>query len=332
MSDTKPEGRSHKLAIVLVLVSLVAAAFLLVNRQHVIDQVAVWQYQPNGQITALAERASMNDRGKFYFYASQPALEEAQEFNQKCDRKEQSTAILGCYAGRFIYIYNVTDEKLDGIREVTAAHEMLHAAYDRLTGDERTNIDKLLTAEYETLKNDEKLAERMAFYARTEPGERNNELHSVIGTEVANVNPALEEYYKRYFVDRSKIVSLHDKYESVFNNLQSRAENISAELAELGDSIEADSVDYNKQVNQLNQDIQTFNASADSGGFSSQAEFNAARNSLVERANQLDAMRDEISGKVAQYETLRKELLGIASQSEELNRSIDSTLAPAPSL
>ena len=37
------------------------------------------------------------------------------------------TAVLGCYANREISIFNVTDQRLDGIREVTAAHEMLHA-------------------------------------------------------------------------------------------------------------------------------------------------------------------------------------------------------------
>ena len=30
------------------------------------------------------------------------------------------------------YIYNVNDERLNGLKEVTAAHEMLHAAYERL--------------------------------------------------------------------------------------------------------------------------------------------------------------------------------------------------------
>jgi len=332
MSDTSPKGHSHKLAIVLTLISFIIAALLLINRQYVIDQVVVWQFKPSGQVTALADRASMNDRGKFYFYASQPALENADTFNQKCDRKEQSTAILGCYTGRYIYIYNVTDEKLDGIREVTAAHEMLHAAYDRLGDDERSKVDALLSQEYDKLKNDKKLAERMAFYARTEPGQRNNELHSVIGTEISDIAPKLEEHYKQYFSDRSQIVSLHHKYESVFNDLQSRGESLSAELTRLGDSIEAESVDYNKMVNQLNQDIQTFNDKAANGGFSSQNEFDVARSALVARADQLDAMRESINSKVARYETLRTELLSIASQSEELNRSIDSSLAPAPSL
>ncbi len=325
-------GHAHRLAIVLTLISLVIAALLLVNRQYVIDQVTVWQYQPSSEVAALAERGKMTDQGKFYFYASQPALKDATAFNQKCTRKEQSVAILGCYTGRYIYIYNVVDKKLDGIREVTAAHEMLHAAYDRLSDSERARIDKLLAAEYEKLKTNDKFAERMAFYARTEPGERDNELHSVIGTEVDSIGGELESYYKRYFVDRGQIIALHQKYERIFNDLQSRADELIAQLTELGDSIEADTTTYNKDVTQLNQDIQSFNARVQNSDFSSQAEFNATRNSLVGRADQLDAMRRDINAKVSRYEALRRELEEIASQSDALNRSIDSTLAPTPSI
>lgn len=330
----EPRANTHgrKLAIILVLTSIVIALILLLNRQYIIDQVTVWQYQPSGQIAALAERTTMKDTGKFYFYASRPSLEDAGAFNQKCDRKEQSTAILGCYTGHNIYIYNVTDGRLDGIREVTAAHEMLHAAYDRLGDDERNKLDKLLEAEYEKLKGNKQLAERMAFYARTEPGERGNELHSVIGTEIADIAPELETHYKKYFENRHQVVALHNKYESLFSSLQSRAENLSAQLSQLGDTIEADSVNYNKDVIQLNQAIEAFNAKAENGGFSSQEEFDSERSALMARADQLEATRKAINDMISRYESLRQELLNIASQSQELNRSIDSTLAPAPAL
>lgn len=325
-------GHAHRLAIVLTAISIAIAGLLLLNRQFVIDQVTVWQYKPGSAVAALADRSQMNDHGKFYFYASQPSLEEATSFNQKCTRKEHSVAILGCYTGRYIYIYNVTDEKLEGIREVTAAHEMLHAAYDRLSDGDKTRINKLLDSEYEKLKNDEKLAERMAFYARTEPGERENELHSVIGTEVDSISSELEAYYERYFSDRHQIVQLHHKYESVFNQLQTRAEDLIAELTALGDAIEDDSTTYNKEVIQLNQDIQDFNRRAENGGFVSYQEFTSTRSSLVSRADQLDAMRGSINAKVMRYEALRSQLEQVASQSDALNRSIDSTLAPAPSI
>ncbi len=324
--------RGHVAAIVATILSVALALFLFVNRQYVVDQISNWQYQPTSEIASFASKTGMNTTGKFYFYASQPSLESTQEFNNKCGRKEQSTAILGCYTGRNIYIYNVTNAQLDGIREVTAAHEMLHAAYDRMGDDERKKVDTLLEAEYAKLKDDKDFADRMAFYARTEPGERDNELHSVIGTEVGSLSSELEAHYAKYFSDRGKVVALHDKYAAVFSDLQTRGEELSSQLTSLGNTIESESANYNKAVLQLNNDIQAFNSKASDGGFSSDSEFQAARSDLIARASQLDAERSAINDKVTQYNTLRSELATIASQSDALNRSIDSTLAPAPSV
>lgn len=319
-------------SLIVIFISAALALFLVLNRQSIIDQIAVWQYQPSAEITAFTDRTAMNDRGEFLFYASHPSLEGTQVFNNKCARVEQSSAILGCYDGRSIYIYDVKNPKLDGIREVTAAHEMLHAAYLRLSDSERAKVDGLVEAEYAKLSGNKEFAERMAFYARTEPGERDNELHSIIGTEVASISPELEQHYKAYFTDRSKVVALHTQYASVFYELQSRAQELSAELDQLADNIEAASARYNQATAQLNADIQNFNTRANSGAFSSQAQFNNERAALVARVENLDAQRNAINADRARYNNLRDELVAIASESEALNRSIDSSLAPAPSI
>lgn len=325
-------SRGHISAIVATAICAAAALFLLLNRQYVVDQLSVWQYQPSSEVVKLAERSGMNDHGKFYFYASKPAIEPAQEFNQECDRKEEGTAILGCYNGQNIYIYNVSNDKLDGIKEVTAAHEMLHAVYVRLGNGEKKALDALLEDEYSKLKDDSEFAERMAFYARTEPGERDNELHSVIGTEVAHVSPQLEAHYRQYFASRTKVVALHEQYAKVFDELKSKGATLSNELTELGDKIERESAQYNDDVSRLNGDISDFNSRADGGGFSNQAAFESERASLVARAEELDGRRDAINADITRYNSLRQELAAVSSQSQALNRSIDSSLAPAPSL
>lgn len=314
------------------ILSVVVAIVLLVNRQYFVDQMTVWQYTPSSEIASFAERTSMNDTGKFYFYASQPSLEAAASFNEKCDRKEESTAILGCYNGQYIYIYNVNDATLDGIREVTAAHEMLHAAYVRMNEKDKSRVNALIEEEYAKLKANAEFSERMDFYARTEPGERDNELHSIIATEVASISPALEQHYKTYFSDRSKVVALHTRYAKIFSELQAKATKLSSELTELGDKIEAASFTYNKDIAAFNQDVDEFKQKIDNGEFTTQSQVNAARNSLLARADDLDARRTAINKDVALYNTRRAELAKIAAQSEALNRSIDSSLSPSPSL
>lgn len=280
----------------------------------------------------MTDRTAMSGRGEFLFYASQPSVEGTQAFNDKCARVEQSSAILGCYDGRNIYIYDIKNAKLDGIREVTAAHEMLHAAYQRLNDSERGKIDALVEAEYAKLSGNKEFSERMAFYARTEPGERDNELHSIIGTEVTSISLELEQHYRMYFTDRSKVVALHTQYASVFYGLQARGQELSVELDALADSIEAASSAYNQATARLNADIEGFNNRANSGNFSSQAQFNSERAALVARVADLESQRAAINANRERYNNLREELVAIASESAALNRSIDSSLAPAPSI
>jgi hypothetical protein len=309
-----------------------AAAYLLLNRQHVIDQITVWQYQPTSEVVSLADRSGMNDNGRFLYYASQPTLESTQNFNKECDRLEASTSILGCYTNDHIYIYNVTDPQLDGIREVTAAHEMLHAVYQRMSDSDRSKVDVLLEAEYTKLESDPAFKERMDFYARTEPGERDNELHSVIGTEVANISPELEAHYKQYFSDRQKVTTLATQYKSVFTSLTNQANQIGSQLTALASSIQSRSIAYNNDVQVLNTDIQTFNSRAANNGFSSQAQFNKERASLVAREAALATERTAINDGISQYNTLLDKYNSIAAASKKLYNSIDSTLAPAPSI
>lgn len=317
---------------ILALLSLVLALVLFLNRQFIADQITVWQYQPSSEMATFADRTGMNSGGKFAFYSSKPSLESSQDFNTKCDRKEVSTAILGCYNGHAIYIYNVTNQQLDGIREVTAAHEMLHAAYDRLPDSERDRVNQLVEAEYESLKNRPDFAERMAFYERTEPGERDNELHSIIGTEVKGISVDLEAHYKKYFSDRAKVVALHGKYVAVFTDLQSRSNELSSQLTTLGEQIKSQTQLYNNEVSSLNGAVQSFNARANSGSFSSEAAFNSERSALAARLDRLDTLRTQINTNVDSYNEIRSELITIASESDALNQSIDSTLAPAPSI
>ncbi len=332
-----PKKHSHRLLRALVSLGIViacgvGASAILLNRQHILDQIAVWQYQPSSDIASLADRAGMNDGGKFLYYASQPKLDGTQTFNNECQRIETSSAILGCYVNSRIYIYNVTDSQLDGIREVTAAHEMLHAAYQRMGDDEKKTVDALLEAEYTKLANDPDFQERMAFYARTEPAERDNELHSIIGTEVASISPELEAHYSHYFTNRQQVVALSQKYKSAFTNLTNQASQLATELDTLASRISAQSAQYNADVKTLNADIAAFNQQAASGGFLSQGQFNSQRATLLARVSALDAERDAINSDIATYNSKLATYNGIATQSEQLYNSINSTLAPAPSV
>lgn len=328
----QPSSRGWIGSIMVTVISLAVTLSLFSFSGALVDNFNYYSYRPDPAIESYVTETGMSDRGKFFFYASQPELENAQDFNKACGRTEEKTAILGCYTGQKIYIYDIRDARLAGIRPTTAAHEMLHAAYGRLGADEKQEVNALLETEYEQLKTDDDLAARMAFYERTEPGERYNELHSVIATEVNDISAELDAYYQKYFDDRSKVVALYSQYESVFDELQARADELNRQIAELDAAIKNDTTEYNKEADALQNDIRSFNDRAERGDFNSQAEFNAGRRRLVLRVDQLEGLRVKINSSIERYNQLVTELNGIATQTEDLNRSIDSTLAPAPSL
>lgn len=328
--------KNHKLKIVIsIIVCFVFSSLSLLailNRQFIVDQITVWQFEPASGVVALVDRAGMGDYGKFLYLASEPTLESTQRFNSECQRTEIVTSILGCYRSGRIYLYNITDSELNGIRETTAAHETLHAAYVRMSDTEKIKINNLIEVEYQKLEHITEYQELMAFYAATEPGQRDNELHSIIGTEVSDISPDLERHYAKYFSDRQKVVELNDKYKAVFEALDKKADELTTKMTDLSVSIKARVDQYNSETIALNGDISAFNSKSATGGFNTESQFNVARNKLVSRINSLDTIKVAIETDIETYGKLLIEYNAIATKSEKLSNSIDSTFAPTPSV
>lgn len=309
------------------------SAVVWMNRQYIADSVQFWQYEPTPAIESIVKRTTLTDGGQFMLYASHPTLDGSQTFNKFCGRKEQHAAILGCYANNKIYLFDITDERLDGIREVTAAHEMLHAVYVRLSPTEKERLGSLLEKEYQRLAADDEYSERMAFYARTQPGERQNELHSIIGTEIRNIDPALESHYAKYFQDRKKVVTLHDGYSQVFRSYETKANDLRGQIDDTKNLLDRRIAEYTAVRDRLESDIDAFQDRAEaSGGFSSQSEFMNARRALESRITAANNQRSTIIATEKKVNELIEEYNSTIEWSQDLYKSLDSTLAPAPTV
>lgn len=316
----------------LISICLIAGSiWIVLNRQLLLDQVIVWQYQPTEEIEQLAADAKMTDHGRFLFYAAEPRLDGTQAFNEVCKRQEEKSAILGCYASGRIFVYDVPDPRLDGVKEVTAAHEMLHVAYERLSSSERNTIATELEKVYQSVK-DQKLQERMEYYARTEPGQQANELHAILATEYDSLTPVLEEHYSRYFTDRQALVALHDQYSGKFTELADTTSDLQVQLESLSTEIASQSSLYGKSIEELNVRIGQFNSRASAGDFADRGQFETERNSLVKEADRLTQQRASINAKVEEYERLRVQYNSLVDESNSMQQALDSSLAPAPSV
>ena len=334
MSTSKTNKATTILAFVVSIVVVVAAFWLYTNRQLVQDQLSVWNYTPSSSVEKLDSSIKFTDKGLFTFYATKPAVLDSKDFNGQCPRQETGSPILGCYTTEDrIYVFNVNNAELDGIQEVTAAHEMLHAAWRRMDVAEQKRMGDLLTAAYEKNATKE-LRDRMAYYQRTEPDAITNELHSILGTEVPNLGPELETYYAQYFQDRQAVLNLHAKYNTVYTNLYTRADTLYTNMETLSKSIETRSTTYTADVTLLSADINSFNSRANSGDFNSLAQFNREKAVLENRSSAIEARRVAIESDIATYNSYYDEYQKIASQIEVLNRSVDSfnSLGEAPTV
>jgi hypothetical protein len=315
---------------VYTLLLAIGFVWLFFNYQHVIDQVVVYQYKPSSEVTQVADEVHFTEKGKFLYLAAQPQLNDRDDFNKHCEKKAEQTVVLGCYLGpQHLYIYNITDPRLSGVRQVTAAHETLHAAYDRLSYVERKKVDKMIEAALPSVqKSEPDLAERLKIYDKTEPGERNNELHSILGTEAATLPPDLEAYYTQYFTNRSIITTYAAQYDKVFEDVKNQQNQLVTDLDNLATEINTLTEEYNTETTKLNGDITEFNQTANSQ-YSTQSEFNAARGDLLTRRNELEAKRETINSKVDEYEAKRAKLEDLNIQVKDLNSKVDSSSVPS---
>lgn len=323
MSNTRTSRTGSIIAFILSGLFIVVASILFLNRQAALDQLTVWAYEPSSAIATIEQNVNFTDKGKFIFYATKPSLETQDAFNKKCPRQEAGSPILGCYTNADqIYIYDLTNEQLDGMEEVTAAHEMLHAVWFRTSKAEQDTLKTELEKAYQKL-NDEELTTRMEYYQRTEPGEYINELHSILGTEVASLGEPLESYYAQFF-DRTTVLKLHDQYNGVYKALYARADELYAQMEVLSSSIQTRMSEYETAVSRYSADVDSFNGRADGGGFTTMSQFNAERAALIARASTLDTARQSINTDIETYNTYYAEYEDIAKQIEVLNESIDS--------
>lgn len=333
MSPTNNRFKVSRLIGWLVAVLLLAFAWWVVlERQFVVDTLQYYQYEPTSEVKEITSKLELTDDAKFMFYASHPSVEGSDTFNTYCPRQEANSPILGCYANRRIHLYDVTDERLDGIQEVTAAHELLHAEYERLSDAEKERLRPLLDATYKRLADDE-LTSRMEYYERTQPGEMYNELHSIIPTEFADIGDELEKYYAEYFMNRRAIVEIHAKVSSQFTELSKEADGLVAKINELVASINSNTQAYNSGVLALNQKVVAFNARASqSGGFTSQSEFAREKSALEAERSQLESLRAQVNADTATHQQLIAQLNSINARTESLNESIDSVLSDEPEI
>lgn len=240
-SPLSMRGVTTPVAVVVLVAWLLLLGVIGLHRQDIVDYWRLHHYRPPAAMAQLADQDTMTAYARKVFYVNKPALDSKAAFASVCPSGTEQTVVLGCYHGGQggIFLLSVSDVRLQGVEQVTAAHETLHAAYDRLSPRERTQLNTWLQDYYDHGLTDQTIKAQIGGYTKTEPHELQNEMHSILGSEVANLPPQLENYYKRYFGNRAQVVHYYEQYEEEFTSRQQAIKQYDAQLASLKAQIAA---------------------------------------------------------------------------------------------
>lgn len=318
--------KKHNLGLTVLMLLLIAVMMAIIfKREWIYDYYRGITYQPSAEMMRIREDLQLTGEGEFYFNASQPVLSGREEFNERCRSvADTEVAVLGCYANGDIFIYNITDEELDGIRELTTAHELLHAVWARMDENEQERLQQELKQVLNENKSD--LGEELNTYLSDE---RQEELYVRAGTEIKKLPDSLEKHYAKYFKDQDLVVGFYKKYIKVFKEIEAEMDKLKKETEELGATINAKIADYKNRLSNLQAEVAEFNnCAAKAGCFASEGVFYARRAVLIARQNELGTMVDEINGMVNTYNEKVKQYNQYVTRTEKLNDTINSYSKP----
>ncbi len=303
-----------------VLILAILGGWWILNNQYVIsDWFALRSYAPPEYVVGYADDTAMSDLGRKVFYVAKPELDTKETFNTNCPIPDKSL-VLGCYSNGKIFVFDVQDERLAGVEEVTAAHEMLHAVYSRQRGGEKKDIDTLLDEQL-ALITDTRVLELVEQYRRDDPSTLYNEMHSIFGTEVRDLLPKLEEHYSQYFEDRAQVVAISESYEQVFLDIDNKIKNLEDEISALKNQInnkESSITVLQVNINSESARLEALRASGDIPGYNSAV---PTYNAMVASYN---SEVDSYKALVVQHNNKVEERNQLATTQNELVQSLDS--------
>ncbi len=274
---------------------------------------------------AIADRTMMTDEGRRLLALSSPELVDIDALGRTCTLGSE-VSVLGCYRSGRIAVLDVTDPRLDGMVETTTAHELLHAAWAALNDGERRRLTDLLWAAFAGVSTPE-LEDRLDLYRQRDPSIVDNELHSILGTEVADLGPELEAHYGRWFSDRAAVVALATEVQATFTSLRSDVDALDARLADLRSRIDDTETSLEQRRSELETETADLQALREAGRID---EYNAAidpHNEAVAAYNDgvagLQDLIDEFNDLVAQRNALAADYAALVAE-------MDTTAATMP--
>lgn len=298
------------------------------QRQAIADWIRLYDYTPPATITQLAQQTTMTDRAKHLFYINKPIIADKSQFSGYCKQQEQAI-VLGCYHSDEdgIFLLRIDPRsQLHGVMQVTAAHEMLHAAYDRLSPSQRAKVDRELEDFYAHGLQDKSVKAEIDSYKKTEPHSVVNEMHSIFGTEVAHLPADLEQYYTEYFTNRQAVVAQARQYQQAFRSREQAVDRYDKQLARLKQQIEQHQTELLQQAASLKQRNQQMRAMRQRGDI---AGYNAAVPGYNQAVDAFNSLLATAKQEIVQYNKIVKQRNALVVEEQQLAQQLSGSDLPA---
>lgn len=235
-------------------------------------------------ISEIVEGAGMTDLGRRIFLSASPRVEDAQTLARSCaplalGGDGQGIHTFGCLIDGDIHLRWFGHPEVHDLVYVVAAHELLHVAYNGLEPAERVVLDRLLNA---ARVGNTVLEERLEVYTAAAE-DTPSEVHSILGTEFADLGPDLETHYSRYF-DRARVL---DAFRRTIGEREEEIRALKAAIAGTEAALDTMRVELDRlraigDLDGYNAEVARYNALVD------QHNASVARvNALVEEDNRL---------------------------------------------
>jgi hypothetical protein len=295
------------------------------GRDPILDWRALQTYKAPSAISQLVADDTMTAKAQKYFYINHPTIESRANFNKHCPNNSEQSVVLGCFLGNRagIYLFNVSDPELHGVEQVTAAHEMLHQAYQRLGSSERSHVNKMLEDFYKNKLQDSSVKQQLALYQKSEPDALDDEMHSLFGTEVTTLPSDLETYYKQYFTTRSKVTAYYTSYQLAFTQRKQQVTSYDAQLDQLKPQIDTLESNLEQQKATLDTLQNQMDSYKSSGNYSA---YNSLVSTYNTKVNTYNTNLEALKAKISTYNDIVARRNAIAVEEQTLQQHLSSKL------
>ncbi len=333
--SSKPARSKHKAIIAIIVLVILAstAVWGYSNRHYLSNLITAAQFEPSERIKEIAATLEFTDAGETNFYATRPELTRGTTFSENCNKVAlpEASHVLGCYLPEEnrINLLDVRDDRLYGIVEVTAAHELLHSEWEYMPPTQRDRLAGQLQSFYDSLMAENPdFIERMSVYAELSSHDFQNELHSVIGTELADIPESLELHYAEIFQNRRNIVKLYQGYNDVFAQLQEQSEQLQNRLEQIREEYDIETATLSADIAAYNNDLESFERRNQAYEFSDDPQlFERIKSSLESRRVDLERRTESLKAYEAEYEELRARLAAVNQINSELDQQLDGDIS-----